>query len=111
MQQLLKKGEIIEACDASIKDRAMGAYWVKMTKKNEILMSHEMHAKDWSFNTPKTADAVILLDLISMLQSRSWNTVIHMDNKDIWRRVNTRSRVANHFNQDLAAEIKAIQIK
>ena len=32
-----------------------------------------------------------------------------MDNKEIWRRVNTKTRVANHFNQDSAAEIKAIQ--
>ena len=32
-----------------------------------------------------------------------------MDIKDTWRRVNTTTRVANHFNQDSIAEIKAIQ--
>ena len=53
MQHLLRKGEIIAACDASVKDGAMGAYWVIITRKNETLMSHEMHSKDWSYNTRK----------------------------------------------------------
>ena len=77
-------------------------------------MSHEMYAKVWSFNAPKTSDAVLMLDLIATLQSRSRNTNnvkanIHMDNKKTRRRVNTTTRVANHFNQDLAAEINDIQ--
>ena len=53
IQQLLSKGEVISACDASMKDGVMGAYQVIMTRKNEALLSHEMHAKDWSYNTPK----------------------------------------------------------
>ena len=52
----------------------MIAYWLTMTKENEILMTHEMHAKDWSFKTLKTAEAVILLDFIAILQSRVRNT-------------------------------------
>ena len=112
MQELLRKGEVIVACDSSVKDGIMGAYWVIMTRKNEKLLSHEMHAKDWSYNTPKTAEAVILLDLITTLQSRAQNTnngkvEIHMDNKEIWRRVTSTTRVANHCNQDSAAEVKA----
>ena len=67
MQELLRKGEAIAACDASVKDEKMGAYWVIMTRKNEKLLSHEMHAKDWSYNTPKNSEAVILLDLIATL--------------------------------------------
>ena len=114
IQESLRKGEVIAACDASVKDGIMGAYWVIMTRKNEKLLSHKMHAKDWSYNTPKTAEAVILLDLITTLQSRARNAnngkvEIHMDNKEIWRRVTTTTRVANHYNQDSAAEVKAIK--
>ena len=114
MQELLRKGEVIAACDASVKDGVMGAYWVIMTRKNKTLLSHEMHAKDWSYSTPKTAEAVILLDLITTLQSRAQNTNngrvdIHVDNKETWRRVTSTTRVANHFNQDSAAEVKAIK--
>ena len=32
-----------------------------------------------------------------------------MDNKETWRRVNSTTRVANHSNQDSAAEVKAIK--
>ena len=105
MQQSLIKGEVIAAYDASVKDGVMGAYWVVMTRKNETLVSHEMHAKCWSYNTPKTVEAVILLKLIATLQSRARNTnngkvEIHMDNKETRRKLNSTTRVANHFNQD-----------
>ena len=32
-----------------------------------------------------------------------------MDNKGTWRRVNSTTRVENHFNQDSAPEVKAIK--
>ena len=35
--------------------------------------------------------------------------VVYLAIKETWRRVNTTTRVENHFNQDSAAEIKAIQ--
>ena len=34
---------------------------------------------------------------------------VYIDNKKIWRRIETTVKVANHFNQDLAAEIKSIK--
>ena len=56
----------------------------------------------------------MLLDLIAALRMRSRNTNkgkvnVHVDNKQIWRRVNTSRRFADHFNQDSVAEIKAIK--
>ena len=72
-------------------------------KKNEELISYEMHAKDQNINTSKMAESVSLLDLIATLRMTSWNTNqgkvdVHMDNKEIWRRVNASTRVANNFN-------------
>ena len=100
-------------CDTSVKDGAIGDHWVAMTKKNEILMSHETRTKKWSFNSPKTAEAVILLDLIATLHSRARNTNngkadIHVNNKETLRRAITATRVTNDFNQDSVAETKAI---
>ena len=76
-----------------------------MTRKKEELMSYEMHAKDQNFNTSKTEEAVILLDFIAMLRMKQQNTNqgkidVHMENKEIWRRIETTTKVANHFNQD-----------
>ena len=33
-----------------------------------------------------------------------------MDNRDAWRRIESTTKVANDFNQDSAAETKAIKI-
>ena len=65
----------------------MGSYWVMITRENEELTSHEIHAKDWNIDTLKTAEAVILLYSITMLRmiSRRINqgkVDIHMDNKE-----------------------------
>ena len=92
----------------------MGAWWIMMAREKEELMSHEVCAKEWNFNTSKTAEAVILLGLIATLRAKVRNTNqgkvdVHMDNKEIWKRINTTTRVANHFNQDSAAEIIAIK--
>ena len=45
-QELLKCGKIIVACDASVKNDVMGAWWVMMIRDKEELMRHEMHAKE-----------------------------------------------------------------
>ena len=72
------------------------------------------HAKEWNFNTSKTAEAVILLDLIATLRAKAKNTnqgkvKVHMDNKDIGKRINTTTRVANNFNQDSTSETIVIR--
>ena len=73
-----------------------------------------MHAKEWNFYTPKTVEAVILSDLIVLLRAKVRSTNqgkvdVHIDNKEIWKRINTSTRVANHFNQDYSTEIIAIK--
>ena len=82
-------------------------------KGKEELMRHELHAKEWNLNTSKTSEAVILLDLVTTLRAKARNTnqgrvEVHVDNKDIWRRTSTTTRVVIHFNQDSAAEMIAI---
>ena len=64
----------------------MGVFWVMMTKEEEDLPSHGIHAKDWSLHTSKKAEALILLDLIENLRIHSWSANqgkvdVHMDNK------------------------------
>ena len=67
------------------------------------------HAKEWNFNTSKTAEAVILLDLIATLRAKAKNTnqgkvEVHTDNKDTGKRVSTTTRVVNNFNYDSTSE-------
>ena len=62
----------------------------------------------------KTSEAVVLLGLVAKQWTKARNTnqgrvEVHIDNKDIWRRINTTTRFPIHFNQDSTVEI--IEIK
>ena len=79
--------KVIEACNNSIKNGVIGEHWVMMTRDKEELMSHETHAKEWSFNTLKAVEAVILLHLIATLRMKSYNINkgkidSHMNNRE-----------------------------
>ena len=57
-------------------------------------------------NASKIEEEEILLDLIATLIMESRNTNqakvdARMDNKEIWRRINTTTSVVKHFNQYL----------
>ena len=43
-------------------------------KGKEELISHEFHAKEWNFNTSKTAESFTLLDLVVTLRAKARNT-------------------------------------
>ena len=90
----------------------MEACWIMMTREKEELMSYEMRAKCRNFNTLKIAEALLLLDLITTLRMKSCNEdkgkiEFHMDNRETRRRIESTKKVANYFNQDSAAGIKA----
>ena len=72
-------------------------------------MSHETHAKDCNFNTLKTVEALILLDVIATWIMKSYNTNqgkinTHMNSRDAWRRIESTTKVSNYFNPDSEAE-------
>ena len=52
-----------------------------MTRENEELMNHKIHENDWGYNTSKTAEAVMILDLITTLRKKSHS--INQGGKDI----------------------------
>ena len=92
----------------------MGVCWVIMKRENEELIIHEMHAKDWKLNASKILEAVILLDLITMLRAKSQikhqgKVDVCMDDREMWIITNTSTIVENRFNQDSAAEINSIK--
>ena len=59
-----------------------------MTRGKEASMSRELHTKEWNLNTPKTAEAIIILDLVATIGAKDRNTnkgrvEVYMDNKVI----------------------------
>ena len=77
-------------------------------------MEREVYSKDWQVNTGWTAEAIILLDFMHTIYNKACElevgaVTISMDNKKVWSNVYGGMAVANHFNQDVAAEASAIK--
>ena len=65
-------------------------------------------------NTPRTAEVVILLDMINTISKKSYDingvdiTVVS-DNKAIWRMVYRSLVIPNYFNQDAGAKVSLVK--
>ena len=92
----------------------MGEHCVMMTRDKEGPMNHETHAKEWNFNTFKTVESVIRLDLIAILIMKSYNIDngkidSHMSSRETRTRIESTTKFANYFNQDSEVETKSIK--
>ena len=82
----------------------MGTYWVIMDQETkEILIEKEVFSKEQEMNTPRTAEAVILLDMIHTINRKSYDIngadiTVAMNNKAIQRMVYRGLFIPNHFN-------------
>ena len=80
----------------------------------EILMEREVFSKEWEINTLRTAEAIILLDMIDTINRKSYDIndadmTVAIDNKAIWRIVYRGLVIPNHSNQDAAAEASLVK--
>ena len=80
----------------------------------EILMKKEVFLKEWKINTPRMAEAVILLDMIYTINGKSYDIngvdmTVAIDNKAVWRMVHKSLVIPNYFNQDAAAEASLVK--
>ena len=62
-----------------------------------------MFSKDWTFNTPRLAKVIVLLDLVQTIYSKSYNMInrnipILYDNIKVDRMVNEGIIILNHYN-------------
>ena len=88
IEELIRDNKVMAACDASVKDGQMGAYWMIMTIDKRILMERELFSKELYLNILRTVKAMILLDFINMFRNKSrqiaeGNITVLMDNKEV----------------------------
>ena len=68
MIEVINNDKLQVACDVSIKNGQIGAYWAIINiETKEIIMEKELYSKDWSINTNRAAETEILLDMIAMI--------------------------------------------
>ena len=68
-----------------------------MKREKEEPMDNKMWAKGWKNNASKTAEAVILLDLITTLRKshdiNQGEVEICMKNREIWKRIEAQQKL------------------
>ena len=76
------------ATDASLKLGRMGGHWIVTDEKNEEILDNTIYHKAWRNNTIKGAEAIVLLELVTMLHKRGKNITrgkitIAIDNRKV----------------------------
>ena len=77
-------------------------------------MDKELYSKDWSFNILQGAEAIVLLNTIKTLQTKSYTMIeesitIIADNKKVWEVSHGTLNTFNKYNQDSATKAMMIQ--
>ena len=81
----------------------MGVYWVIMNRQWNTLIEKELFANYWNYNIARTAEAVILLDMIQTINNKVYQITnaelpVAMDNKAVWEIKYGSMPVPNHYN-------------
>ena len=69
--QTIINHKAIVACDASDKDGKLGRYQIISNENRNNKVPHSMYDKQWKFNSSTVAEAIIMLDLIETIQSKT----------------------------------------
>ena len=80
----------------------------------EYEIKHRLFSKDWKPNTPKTAEATTLLDLVETIVKRIEQLlegliIIYNDNKRIMNMIYREIEILNVLIQDAAAQVVRIR--
>ena len=100
--------------DASMKDGRIGSCLFITDEKKQKMMHNTLFHKSWSNNTVKGAEAIMLLELVTVLYKRSKSialakTTIAVDNWKKHRGLVDETCKVSYFFQDAGAEIAQIR--
>ena len=92
----------------------MTGYWCIRDAKKQLLSKNSMHHKQWQNNTSAGAEAVVLLELMEILERKGRHisqgkTQIGFDNRIVHKKIVENIAKASIFAQDAGAEIAQIK--
>ena len=65
------QNKAMTAYDTSIKDGNIEAYQMIITIERRVLMKNRLYSKYWALNTPRSAKAIILLDIMNIIKEKA----------------------------------------
>ena len=81
----------------------MGVYWMIIMIDRKIVIEKELYLKNWQYNTPRSAEAIVLLDMIYVVKQKAVSIedraiAIVMDNKAVQKMAHGLMEIINYFN-------------
>ena len=106
----------VAATDASVKGDGMGGVWIISDTNRKFEISNEMYHKRWRENTSGSAEVLVMLELITVLERRGrhinqGSIAIGFDNKKHHCNIVKEIYKINVYAMEAGAEIAAIKEK
>ena len=113
IKKSIEGGKAVAVINASVKDGKMGGQIIVNTERRE-LVSNKLYHKNWIHNTSGSAEVMVLLELITLLEKKGRNIregkiVIGIDYKRAYRKIEKDIRKSNEYAQESGAEIAMIK--
>lgn len=106
----IENGNAFAASDASVKNNQMGGYWIITNSSKQYKHEKSLYHKNWRVNTSKGAEAITLLELISVIERKGrgierGKIIVAIDNRKVHRGILSEIVKPSTHTQDAGAEI------
>ena len=98
--QSIQNNEATVAIDALVLGNLIEDYWVITIKNKTFKVKHKLYSKDQRPNTPRTIEAIVLLDLVEIVTKRTeqltkGKIVNYNNNKKICKMIHGEDNIPN----------------
>ena len=88
--QIIRKLKVLAATDASVKDGKMGEAQIISNYNGNLLSRNKLYHKIWNENSNISVEALILLELIQVIERKSWHInkgkiIIAVDYREVYQ--------------------------
>ena len=112
----MQNEKAVAATDASVKGNRMSSMWIISDIDQNFEISNDMYHKRWRDNTAGSAEVIMMLELMTVLERRGrhinyGNITIGFDNKRHYRSIVNEICKSNVYSMEAGSGIAAIKQK
>ena len=114
IKEAIESEEAYAASDASLKNKKVGGHWIITDAQMSEVIDNTLYHNRWGFNTIKGAEAIMLLELMSVLRNRGreinhGKITVGIDNRKVYNGITRPLLKPSSYIQDAGAEIAQIR--
>jgi len=111
---MIIQSRAIAATDASVKEGELGGAWIIMSTQGQEVLSNKLYHKEWDENSSKAAEAIVLLELVTVITKKSINIrsgkiIIALNCREVNKLIINKLHKATALVCDGRSEIAAIR--